>query len=196
MRNNVGWRRQGFTLIELPIVLVIIGLIVGGVLVGRDLISAAAVRAQVTQIEQFNTAANTFYGKYGYLPGDMPNPPAVSVGFAPRGQYRGEGDGKGVIEGVWQNASGDYTGIATMGGETTMFWADLSKANLIPGNFTAASSTTNLGALSVTGINALFPQAKLRSGWPCGRGGTANTFLHARVVRLGAAEYVVGNRFP
>ena len=53
-----------FTLIEMSIVLVIIGLIVGGVLVGQDLIRAAYVRAQVSQIEKFNTALNTFYGKY------------------------------------------------------------------------------------------------------------------------------------
>lgn len=44
--------QSGFTLIELSIVLVIIGLIVGGVLVGRDLIKAAEVRAQVSQIEK------------------------------------------------------------------------------------------------------------------------------------------------
>lgn len=70
-----------FTLIELSVVLVVIGLIVGGVLVGQDLIKAAAIRATVTQVEQFNTAANTFFGKYGYLPGDMPNPPAGELGF-------------------------------------------------------------------------------------------------------------------
>jgi prepilin-type N-terminal cleavage/methylation domain-containing protein len=46
----------GFTLIEMSIVLVIIGLIVGGVLVGQDLIRAAYIRAQITQIEKFNTA--------------------------------------------------------------------------------------------------------------------------------------------
>jgi prepilin-type N-terminal cleavage/methylation domain-containing protein len=41
-------RRNGFTLIELSIVLVIVGLIVGGVLVGQDLIRSAAVRAQIS----------------------------------------------------------------------------------------------------------------------------------------------------
>jgi prepilin-type N-terminal cleavage/methylation domain-containing protein len=45
----------GFTLIELSIVLVIIGLIVGGVLVGQDLVKAAGVRATISQIEKFNT---------------------------------------------------------------------------------------------------------------------------------------------
>ena len=89
--------KSGFTLIELSIVLVIIGLIVGGVLVGQDLIRAATVRAQISQIEKFNTAANTFFGKYGYLPGDIKDPEASNFGFAPRGPMPGEGDGNGLI---------------------------------------------------------------------------------------------------
>jgi type II secretory pathway pseudopilin PulG len=96
-RKSYG-QSGGFTLIELSIMLVIIGLIIGGVLVGQSLISAATVRAQITQIEKYNTAANTFYGKYGYLPGDIPDPTASSFGFASRGVNAGEGDGNGVIE--------------------------------------------------------------------------------------------------
>ena len=78
MRSGNG----GFTLLEMSIVLVVIGLIVGGVLVGRDLISAAYTRAQISQIEKFNTAVNTFYGKYQALPGDMNNSVASTFGFS------------------------------------------------------------------------------------------------------------------
>src|ERR1039458_9134105 len=95
----------GFTLIELSVVLVIIGLIVGSVLVGQSLISAAGVRATIAQIEKYNTAANTFREKYGYLPGDIKDPDASSFGLAARGQYAGEGDDNGVIEGVWQDVA-------------------------------------------------------------------------------------------
>ena len=58
--------KTGFTLIEMSIVLVIIGLIIGGVLVGRDLISAATVRAEISQIEKYKTVTRTFEEKYGY----------------------------------------------------------------------------------------------------------------------------------
>jgi prepilin-type N-terminal cleavage/methylation domain-containing protein len=92
--------KKGFTLIELSIVMVIIGLIIGGVVVGRDLISAAGVRAQISQIEKYQAAVNTFRGKYGYLPGDIPNPVASQYGFYSRGTNTGQGDGNGLIEGV------------------------------------------------------------------------------------------------
>src|SRR3984885_348580 len=84
-------KEKGFTLIELSIVLVIIGLIVGGVLVGQDLIRAAQVRATVTQIEKYNSAVNTFRGKYGALPGDLNAGTAATFGFAARGPGVGQG---------------------------------------------------------------------------------------------------------
>ena len=67
------YRRQGFTLIELSIVLVIIGLIVGGILVGRDLIIVAEHRQAVTDLEKLKTSIATFKNKYNCLPGDCAN---------------------------------------------------------------------------------------------------------------------------
>ena len=65
--------RLGFTLIELSIVLVIIGLVIGGVLVGQQLIHAAQIRQQAAQFESINAAVNTFRTKYNCLPGDCPD---------------------------------------------------------------------------------------------------------------------------
>src|ERR1700727_1841102 len=110
---------DGFTLIELSIVLVIIGLIVGGILVGQSLIAAAGIRATISQIEKYNTAANTFREKYGYLPGDIPATPAAQFGFIARGTGRGEGDGNGIIE-------DGANGLAGGGAEQLVFWVDLS----------------------------------------------------------------------
>jgi prepilin-type N-terminal cleavage/methylation domain-containing protein len=87
-------RNSGFTLIELSIVLVIIGLIVGGVLVGKDLIKAAGIRSTLSQVEKINTAINTFRLKYNCLPGDCAN--AVSYGVGTAGNL-GNGDGNRLV---------------------------------------------------------------------------------------------------
>src|ERR1700759_2898335 len=91
---------QGFTLIELSIVLVIIGLIVGGILVGQDLIKAAEVRAQISQIEKYNSAMNTFRAKFAAIPGDMPPAVANQFGFTTGtncvGTF-GQRDGNGLL---------------------------------------------------------------------------------------------------
>jgi prepilin-type N-terminal cleavage/methylation domain-containing protein len=128
--------RAGFTLIELSIVLVIIGLIIGGVLVGRSLIEAAAIRAQIAQIEQFKTAVNTFRTKYNAIPGDMLDTTAAAVGMTYRSGQPGHGDGNGILE-VCDSQS-DHGNLATLyfGCETALFWRDLSDAGLVAGNFT------------------------------------------------------------
>src|SRR6202034_1263735 len=160
--------RRGFTLIELSIVLVIIGLIVGGVLVGQDLIRAAYVRATISQIEKYNTAANTFYGKYGYLPGDIPSTPAAQFGCAARGQFAAQGDGNGLIEGARLNFPSHNSGQFESAGETVMFWVDLSQVGLIDGTFNTASSTTQPSAAvtstSTPNLAAYFPSAKIGQG--------------------------------
>lgn len=121
-------KKYGFTLIELSITLVIIGLLVGGVLVGRDLIAAAEIRSQISQFEKYNTAVKTFQLKTGYLPGDIPDPDASALGLIARTNAAGGGNNDGKIEGTW-------TGVAEpngqTGGETIMFWADLYALNLI-----------------------------------------------------------------
>ncbi len=139
--------QRGFTLIELSIVLVIIGLIVGGVLVGQDLIRSAAIRATISQVEQFNTAVNTFHGKYNAIPGDMNASTAQSYGFAAvdfEGTARGfnglagTGDGNGIIEGIgYGGATGPGYVLSQFSGETGFFWSDLTYAhgqniNLVP----------------------------------------------------------------
>lgn len=64
-------RRQGFSLVELSIVLVILGLLVGGVLGGQSLIEAAKLRKIITAEQDIETACNAFRVKYDALPGDF-----------------------------------------------------------------------------------------------------------------------------
>lgn len=158
---------HAFTLIELSIVLVIIGLIVGGVLVGQDLIRAAGVRSQIAQIESYQTATQTFRGKYGFLPGDINSVAASAFGFAARGQYAGEGDGNDILEGVCTNAANQNYGVRQCAGETLMFWRDLYDAALIAYKFTSASSSTVMSLVttsSTPAIKDLYPPGVIRQG--------------------------------
>ncbi len=72
---------NGFTLIELSIILVIIGLLVGGVLIGKDLMRAAELRALLSQKDKYVSAMNIFKQKYNAIPGDMPLTMAAQFGM-------------------------------------------------------------------------------------------------------------------
>ena len=89
--------RRGFTLIEMAIVLVIIGLIVGGILVGQSMIQAATVRNQIKQMQDLQTQIAAFYGKYYCLPGDCPNATTFFGTTDANGHSVSNGDGDGLI---------------------------------------------------------------------------------------------------
>lgn len=161
---NRNGASKAFTLIELSIVLVIIGLIVGGILVGRELIESATIRGQIAQIDKYNQAVNTFYGKYGGLPGDLISAKASQFGFIARGTGTGRGDGDGQVLG-WGRFSSYAKGNQQQYGETASFWVDLSTARLIDQNFSAATQTTGTDSTyTSTEMPLYYPQAKVGSG--------------------------------
>jgi type II secretory pathway pseudopilin PulG len=154
--------RLAFSLVELAIVLVILGLLVGGALSGKALIKAAELRSQINQIQEFSVATKTFKDKYFYWPGDLPEPIATQAGFKARGALGGQGDGNGIIEG-WRGGAipvAQYYGT----GENLLFWTDLSKAALINGNFTTAVANVQLPTTTDKNtIGNYFPKGKLGS---------------------------------
>jgi prepilin-type N-terminal cleavage/methylation domain-containing protein len=165
----------GFTLIELSIVLVIIGLIVGGVLVGRDLIHAASVRSQVGQIDKYNSAVNTFRAKYNAVPGDMIPALAAIYGFPQLNNTsgaQGEGDGNGIIEDgdtINLNNCAGGNNQNMFNGEIPTFWRHLSDANLVDGQFgTTGNAALRTATCQITGIvtniSQSIPAAKIGRG--------------------------------
>src|SRR5665213_3668360 len=160
----------GFTLIELSIVLVIIGLIIGGILVGQDMIKAAEGRAQISQIEKYNQAVNTFKAKFGALPGDMAVSTANQFGFTVGSNCTGTGanrDGNGLIEG---GLATNFKLLQTIN-ETGLFWLDISSSaagNLIEGQFpnsgAAVVNCTAEQTLTVAQLSQYFPEAKIGHG--------------------------------
>ncbi len=164
MRSSL---QKGFTLIELAIVLVILGLLAGGILVGQDLIKAAELRSQIEQFDNYDIAASTFRTKYNALPGDVASPSNFNLPAGGcTGASRGLGNGNGVIE------SSGSTALFSFVGEPLMFYAQLSSANLIADPIdTGATAVCTAGATTPSNTN--IPSNKLRGGriYPIGSGG-------------------------
>ena len=114
---------DGFTLLELSIVLVVISLITASIVVGRDLIRLAEIRQQIAQIESFNTVANTFRVKYNCLPGDCAS--AVELGFGAIGGPGDNGNGDGKIH------SSEAVGTICISAESINFWYHLAQAKML-----------------------------------------------------------------
>lgn len=158
--------KAGFTLVELSIVLLIIGLLAGGVITGQSLIRAAELRGIITDQTAFITATQSFRDKYFALPGDMPNAtafwgddnascPDAAVPNGTPGSCNGNGDS--VLS---------YPTAANATGEAFRAWQHLALAGLIAGSFTGNAGSA--GALDPDlGVNS--PASKIQSvGWGYG----------------------------
>ncbi|MDX1949138.1 MAG: prepilin-type N-terminal cleavage/methylation domain-containing protein [Rickettsiales bacterium] len=171
-------KMKGFTLIELAIVLVIVGLLVGGVLQGQELIKQSQIRSVVSQVQEMDTAINTFRAKYSQYPGDISNASAFGIN-CPRGVVcngtndnvsdvvaagtdgsDGDGDGDFNLEDYHADAT-DETAYDTYGGEIANFWVHLSNTLLVRGNYIQTDDcSTACGA--VVGTN--FPSSPIGNG--------------------------------
>jgi prepilin-type N-terminal cleavage/methylation domain-containing protein len=174
-RSQTKNNRGGFTLIELSIVLVIIGLIVGAILVGQSLIHQAQLQRIMKEQTQFAEAINTFYGKYNCIPGDCPNatnffgsaggtgsdsdvncttPAATNMGST--GTCNGNGDGK-----IGDN--GTLSVVDANGVETYLVWQHLALAGLIPGSYSIKGQCASNGR--APGYNAPASNAVAGGEW-------------------------------
>lgn len=133
-------RISGFTLIELSIVLVVIGLVVAGVVSGSSIIRAAKVNAQIAQFKKFEVAYNGFRLAYDAIPGDMSN--ASSYWSAAT-----NGNGNRQIEDLEGYNCAGACGQANNGGEKITFFHHLYLAGLVPEVYTGTGygSIQNIG---------------------------------------------------
>lgn len=121
---------KGFTLVEIAIVLVIVGLLIGGVLKGQEMITNAKLKRIESDNAGVAAAMFSYQDRYLQLPGDD---------IAADGRFdiytAGDpvnGDGAGTIDGLWDvAATTDITAAQT--DETNMFFAHLRAAGLVPG---------------------------------------------------------------
>jgi prepilin-type N-terminal cleavage/methylation domain-containing protein len=165
--------QAGFTLVELAIVMIIIGLLIGGVLKGQQLITNAQVTAQVAQIKGIDAAVTSFQDMYNALPGDMLNPAGrlPNCNAAPCNQ---PGDGNGSL-----TNTPSVLPLAT--NEGGVFFIHMAAADLLTGvNVTAAFSTL--------GWDISLPASKISGGGLFAGSSTgAGTDFAGAISAVGAA---------
>jgi len=154
-------KQHGFTLVEIAIVLVIIGLLLGGILKGQEMITQAKIKNVVADMSGVSAAMYGYQDRYKALPGDDNR-------ANPRWTTTAPGDGNGIITGIYTVLASGTTQQATM--EAGFFWQHLRLAGFISGTGTEQPFNAVSGRMGVqTGDGAVppaFPAGVLSDGQP------------------------------
>jgi len=142
-------RQSGFTLIEIAIVLVIIGLLLGGILKGQELINSARVKNLATDFRNIPVFIYGYQDKFKALPGDDNNVVAHLGTAATPATTPAGAQGNGVIEGPWNSQQ--------ITDESYLFWQHVRLAGLAPG-------VTTPGAAGYLPTNAAGGTIGIQSG--------------------------------
>ncbi|PZP83521.1 MAG: hypothetical protein DI582_10865 [Azospirillum brasilense] len=186
-------KKSAFSLVELSIVLVILGLLTGGILGGQSLIRAAELRAVSTEATRYVTAAQTFRDKYFALPGDFRDATrfwgrmngnadcVTNSSAAVNSAGACDGNGDGIL---------DQGTAATTSGEFVQIWRQLQLAGLIEGTYTGLTGSGGFGHC-VIGTDC--PRSKLNNaGWGAGYriSGDSNSYAldYNNYIRIGASN--------
>jgi len=138
---------RGFTLVEIALVLVIVGLLLGGVLKGEEMVAQARTKNAVAD---FNGVAAAYYGyqdRYRAIPGDDSGAGRWASGLA--------GDGNGQLSGAYNAACPSGHGQPAAGtAESCLFWNDLRSAGFVAGNGAEQPFNAFAGMIGVQTGNA------------------------------------------
>jgi len=123
-------KTQGFTLVEIAIVLVIIGLLLGGILKGQEMITQAKIKNVISDFSGISAAYHGYVDRYKKIPGDDPCAGGVPLAnicgtTTPRWATASKGDGNGVVAGKYNSA--------TAADESRLWWDHLRRAGFVSG---------------------------------------------------------------
>lgn len=149
--------RSAFTILELSVVLVIIGLIIGGIMGGRAMLRSSQVNKVATDVAAYRGASDQFYQQYEWLPGDIPT--AVQIwGRADAGTdltvncttVNVVGAGTATCNG---NGDGQITESASFP-ELHRAWQHMANAGYLTGSYSGVSGAGHAVSHVVPGVNA------------------------------------------
>lgn len=171
--------RKGFSLIELSIVILIVGLLLLGITSATKLVKQAEMRKLIAEVDEIKQAMQTFFGAYNELPGDMENATIFFTGT-------GNGDGDGNIEVIADSAGAGASEVGRV-------FEHLSKAEIYEGEFTPGNrlaseiipTTPEMAPDSIRNSKIIVTSYTERGGWPMN--GPRNNIggNSVNVIRLG-----------
>ena len=152
MKKTFSQKKSAFSLIELSIVLIIIGLLIAGVTGGASLIKSSELRSIMGEARAYATSVNGFYTQFNYLPGDY----GVAIGAS----CVGDADGK-----IEFGTACRETGEEETGGEGSNAWAQMLNAKVIDTNV-VSTGTPQTDATAISTFGTYAPASKVKaSGW-------------------------------
>jgi len=137
--------QRGFTLVEIAIVLVIIGLLLGGILKGQEMITQAKIKNVVADFSGISAAYYGYQDRYRAIPGDDPN-----ADTRWQGATKSTTAGDGIVTGKYNSP--------TATDESRLWWDHLRRAGFVAGSGTQQPFNAVTGQIGVqTGNGATTP---------------------------------------
>jgi prepilin-type N-terminal cleavage/methylation domain-containing protein len=144
-------QQQGFTLVEIAIVLVIIGLLLGGILKGQEMITQAKIKNVVADFSGISAAYYGYQDRYRAIPGDDANAP-TRWGVAASASA-----GDGIVQGTYNDTSASPSSV-----ESRLWWLHLRRAGFVGGTGDQQPTNAVIGMIGVqTGDGVSPPGATL-----------------------------------
>ena len=125
MRKSIRKTQSGFTLVEIAIVLVIIGLLLGGVLKGQELVNSAKVKSLANDFRSISSFVYAYQDRFRATPGDDRNPSSHVAGGTLATTPGSNSIGNSRINGHWNSR--------TVTDESFLFWQHIRLAGLAAG---------------------------------------------------------------
>jgi len=132
-------RHKGFTLVEIAIVLVIIGLLLGGILKGQEMITQAKIKNVIADFSGISAAYHGYQDRYRAIPGDDPNAATRWAGAAISATAGEPGNGR--VQGKYNSG--------TAGDESRLWWDHLRRAGFVAGAGTQQPFNAATGMIGV-----------------------------------------------